>query len=79
MISFPATRAIYFLVFRIPYMGFLDFVSLFVILGIGAGDIFVFVDAWRQSKMVSDPDVSGSIVGRLDWTYRRAAGATVCS
>ena len=44
-------------------------------MGIGADDIFVFTDAWHQSKLVADPRISGSVAGRLDWTYRRAAKA----
>lgn len=44
-------------------------------MGIGADDIFVFVDAWKQSKYEKDPKISGSIEGRLEWTYRRAGGA----
>ena len=55
--------------------GFLNFIALFVIMGIGADDIFVFVDAWKQSKYEKDPKISGSIEGRLEWTYRRAGGA----
>jgi predicted RND superfamily exporter protein len=75
LISFPTTWCIYYLVFGIQYMGFLNFIALFVIMGIGADDIFVFVDAWKQSKLVRDPKISGSIEGRLEWTYRRAGGA----
>ena len=74
LISFPATWAIYYLVFRIEYMGFLNFIALFVIMGIGADDIFVFVDAWKQSKL-QDSKISGTIESRLEWTYRRAGGA----
>ncbi len=75
MLSFPTAWAVYYLVFQIKYMGFLNFLSLFVILGIGADDVFVFVDAWRQSRMHPDPRVHGSVESRLDWTYRRAGGA----
>lgn len=74
LLSFPTTWFIYRVVFGIEYMGFLNFISLFVILGIGADDIFVFVDAWKQSRL-EPPEISGSLVSRLDWTYRRAAGA----
>ena len=74
LISFPTTWAIYYLIFQIKYMGFLNFIALFVIMGIGADDIFVFTDAWKQSRLESD-DISGSVLTRLQWTYRRAAGA----
>ena len=74
-ISFPVTWFIYRVFFGIKYFGMLNFMSMFVIMGIGADDIFVFVDAWRQSRLVPDAKVSGSELGRLDWTYRRAANA----
>lgn len=74
LISFPTTWAIYYFVYNIKYQGFLNFISLFVIMGIGADDIFVFTDAWKQSKLEPE-EISGSVVGRLNWTYRRAAGA----
>ena len=47
LISFPTTWFFYYVVFRLKYMGTLNFVSLFVIMGIGADDIFVFVVAWK--------------------------------
>ena len=72
LISFQTTWFFYYVVFGLKYMGTLNFVSLFVIMGIGADDIFVFVDAWKQSRL-QPPEVSGTVVGRLDWTYRRAA------
>ena len=32
--------------------------SLFVILGIGVDDVFIFVDAWRQmGRIVGDNDI----------------------
>ena len=74
LISFPTTWAIYYFIYNIKYQGFLNFISLFVIMGIGADDIFVFTDAWKQSKLEPE-EISGSILGRLNWTYRRAAGA----
>ncbi len=35
--------------FSDKYFGFLNAIGFFVILGIGADDVFVFVDAWKQS------------------------------
>ena len=74
LVSFPTTWAIYYLIFQIKYMGFLNFIALFVIMGIGADDIFVFTDAWKQSRL-EPKEISGSVLTRLQWTYKRAAGA----
>jgi hypothetical protein len=47
--------------------------GLFVICGIGADDIFVFVDAWRQSAVLLPH--STPLANRISWTHKRAAGA----
>ena len=39
----------YHVVFGIEYMGILNGVSLFVIIGIGVDDIFVFINTFRQA------------------------------
>ena len=52
---------------------FLLFVGLFVICGVGADDIFVFVDAFRQSGVLLPPDTT--LDRRISWAYRRASTA----
>ena len=74
MISFPVCWCLYTIVFRVRYMGMLNFISMFVLMGIGADDCFVFMDAWRQSRL-QPKAISGSAKARMDWTYRRAANA----
>ena len=54
---------------------FLLWLGLFVICGIGADDIFVFVDAWRQSAVLLPRETS--LASRISWTHRRAAGAVM--
>ena len=41
-----------------------------VILGIGADDLFVFADAWKQSQCT--PHVSSSVALRFQWSWTRA-------
>ena len=74
MISFPVCWFLYTVVFQVKYMGMLNFISMFVLMGIGADDCFVFMDAWRQSRL-QPLAISGSAKHRMDWTYRRAANA----
>ena len=52
MLSFPVTWAIYSVVLQIRYMGMLNFFALFIVVGIGVDDIFVFMDAWKQASQV---------------------------
>ncbi|KAL3910306.1 MAG: hypothetical protein SGPRY_009105, partial [Prymnesium sp.] len=56
LLSFPTTWAFYSLLLRIRYMGMLNFVALFVIVGIGVDDIFVFIDAWHQAARCTQSD-----------------------
>jgi hypothetical protein len=52
----------------------LNYNALFIILGIGADDIFVLVDAFKQASL--EPEhISGSLETRFAWAYNRAASA----
>jgi len=64
---------LYNVVFWRTFFPFLNLISLFLIMGIGADDIFVYVDAWKQS-FTKLPE-SCSLESRLTWTLRRAGGA----
>ena len=45
--SFPVTACITNGIFGVKYFGFLHVLILFIVLGIAADDIFVFIDGWR--------------------------------
>ena len=46
----PLAMFVWSVIFGVPTVSNLIFVGVFVIVGIGADDIFVFMDAFRQSK-----------------------------
>ena len=46
---------------------------VFIVLGIAADDIFVFIDAWRQSATF--PQFQGDVYKRMAYTFRRAVRA----
>eukprot|EP00164_Ancoracysta_twista_P000387 GFYU01000528.1.p1 GENE.GFYU01000528.1~~GFYU01000528.1.p1 ORF type:complete len:1022 (-),score=314.10 GFYU01000528.1:296-3361(-) len=74
LLSFPVAYFIYRIILAQRYMNTLNFLGLFVILGIGADDMFIFLDAWKQSA--NEPAaVSGSLHTRMAWTYRRSVTA----
>eukprot|EP00605_Chrysophyceae_sp_TOSAG23-4_P000021 GSChrysophyteH1.ASY1.ANO1.21.1 assembled CDS len=56
-----------------PFFPFLNLVALFLIMGIGADDLFVFVDAWKQSFAILPSCCP--LENRLSWVMRRAFGA----
>lgn len=73
LVSFPTTYFFYRVVFGIVHFGTLQVLAIFVILGIGADDIFVFFDAYRQSKVILPANTSREV--RMQWAYRKAAVA----
>lgn len=47
--SFLCTNIIYRVVLDYRYFGFFHVITLFIILGIGADDLFVFLDVWKNT------------------------------
>merc|ERR1711871_124690 len=58
----------------IKYFDTMNMFLMFIILGIGADDVFVFVDAWKQS-VILQPDLRGDEVARMKYTVARASRA----
>lgn len=49
ILSLPVSFLIYRKIYSIPFLTELHILTIFIILGIGADDVFVFVDGWRQA------------------------------
>ena len=69
--SFFSANMIYRIVFDFRYIGIFHVLSIFIILGIGADDVFVFYDTWRSSQEKSFPN----LITRFSAVYLHAAGA----
>ncbi len=67
--SFVITNFIYRVLLDFRYFGVFHVLSVFIVLGIGADDVFVFMDAWKHSTHVT------SLVTRLSQVYSHAASA----
>jgi predicted RND superfamily exporter protein len=65
---------IYQYIFQLRYFGVLHILTLYIILGIGADDIFVFYDTWKNSASKGKA-IAGDLSTRLSWTFRRASKA----
>jgi hypothetical protein len=74
VISFPLGLFVWAVVLDEPGVTYLMYNGIFIILGIGCDDIFVFLDAFRQAHE-QPPHISGSLETRFAWAYRRAATA----
>ena len=68
MTSFVTTNLIYRIVLDFRYIGFFHVLTLFIVLGIGADDIFVFYDVWRNTAYEDYP----SLAHRLSDAYRKS-------
>lgn len=73
ILAFPLTYVVYRGVLQVKYFAALQIMTIFLILGIGADDVFVFIDAWKQSAVVLGRD--STLVDRMSWAYRRAVKA----
>lgn len=72
-LSFPVAYIFYRFVFQQRYFAALQILAIFLLLGIGADDVFVFTDAWKQAAVVLGKECD--YVTRMSWTYRRAVRA----
>eukprot|EP00471_Norrisiella_sphaerica_P002448 CAMPEP_0184481728 /NCGR_PEP_ID=MMETSP0113_2-20130426/3300_1 /TAXON_ID=91329 /ORGANISM="Norrisiella sphaerica, Strain BC52" /LENGTH=1146 /DNA_ID=CAMNT_0026861037 /DNA_START=22 /DNA_END=3462 /DNA_ORIENTATION=+ len=54
VLSIPVSIVVYTHIFQIPFFQFLHILVIFLVLGIGADDVFVFYDGWRLSEHNSD-------------------------
>ena len=78
LVSFPLGLFIWLVLLQEPGVTYLMYNGIFIILGIGCDDIFVFIDAFRQSEL-EPPEISGSLETRFAWAYNRAAGAMLAT
>ncbi|XP_060070535.1 protein dispatched homolog 3-like [Ylistrum balloti] len=67
--SFFGANMIYRIAFDYKYFGVFHVLSIFIILGIGADDVFVYFDTWR----VTSHERMESLEQRLSECYRRAS------
>jgi len=75
--SFVPGFFIYRLVFQVSYFQSLHLLAIFVILGIGADNVFVFTDAWNQMEVY--PQLASDDELRLAMAFRRAAKMTLAT
>ena len=79
LISLPLSMFIYSVVFQIGYFGAMQILVVFIILGIGADDVFVYSDAWLQSAEDVERDLgearSAYLERRVAYAYARALEA----
>jgi hypothetical protein len=84
VLSLPCAYFIYRNIFQIHFFGWTNAMALFLVLAIGADDVFVFMDAYKQSAKAG-PEVLQNLSTRMTWVYKRAGlamlitSATTCA
>ena len=73
-LSFPFTAFIVSGIFRVGYFGYLQVIAIFLVCGIAADDIFVFIDAWKQSEHIA-PEIMKDKNRRMAYAFRRGVRA----
>jgi len=68
LLSLPVAFFIYRVFFQISYFTQLHVLVIFLVLGVGADDVFVFVDGWKQSAATCTDELE-----RLRFSYHRAS------
>lgn len=71
--SIPVAWFLFTVVFRIRYFSTLNTLALFVVAAIGADDIFIFMDAYKQSQYNSK--ILTDLETRMSWVFRRTGSA----
>jgi len=51
VLSFPLSYFIYKLIAGLDFFPFLNFIGIFVVFALGAGDIFVAIDKWKNARI----------------------------
>jgi predicted RND superfamily exporter protein len=77
--SYPVSIVLNKFIFQIEYFQTLNFIAVFVILGISADNVFVFIDSWQQTeqyeKLNQDEDKYKNFQKRMNHTWRGATKA----
>mmetsp|Transcript_16638 Transcript_16638/g.31514 ORF Transcript_16638/g.31514 Transcript_16638/m.31514 type:complete len:1040 (+) Transcript_16638:98-3217(+) len=74
VMSLPLAWITFSYIFQIKYFSALNTLCIFIVMAIGADDIFVFMDAYKQSAS-KGPEVLSSLETRMSWVFRRSGSA----
>ena len=72
VISLPLAFFVWKTLLQQSRISWLQVLSVYILLCVGADDLFVFHDTWKQSAEMH-PGISGELSSRFAWTFRRAA------
>lgn len=79
LLSIPFSFSFYKFVLGIPFFSQMHILTIFLVLGVGADDVFVLNDAWKQSLTAvpreAGEDKEAFLAKRMFYAYKRTASA----
>ena len=72
--SLPIALWVYTYMFGIEYFDTICSLALYIVMAIGADDVFIWFDAYKQSAYEA-PEISASLETRFIWAWHKAASA----
>jgi len=80
--SIPISAFFYYIICRIKFWSFFNLMTIFVVMGIGADDMFIFFDCWQQAEAKMKPiekfeTENDYYLKRMSFTFRKAGKAMV--
>ena len=75
LFSFPVTVCLTEGIGQVTYVGLLHVAAVYMVLGIAADDIFVFIDAWKRSAFLHPEVFQGQKEKRMAYAFRSSARA----
>mmetsp|Transcript_45330 Transcript_45330/g.107862 ORF Transcript_45330/g.107862 Transcript_45330/m.107862 type:complete len:1589 (-) Transcript_45330:100-4866(-) len=70
-LSVPVSYVVFAMLAETSQMSIASFLSVFLVVGLGADVVFVYTDFWRDSEHITKKEAL-----RMEWTYRHAAKAS---
>jgi len=64
ILSFPLSYFFYFFVLKIEFFPFLNFIGVFVVFALGADDVFVAVDKWKNARLEMKNNTTEEVASR---------------
>lgn len=74
LIAYPISMFIYQYVFQYRHIGVLHILALYIILGVGVDNLFVYYDCWKLSKFAKG-DVNLSYANRVHYVWHKSSKA----
>merc|ERR550534_382732 len=78
--SIPISAFFYYMICNIKFWSIFNMMTIFIVMGIGADDMFIFFDCWQQAEAKMNPiekfeTENHYYLKRMSYTYRKAGKA----